>query len=127
MAEYSAYASVVTSHPAEPQIYRCRLLGISHYLLSPAVELRVGVGICRFVPLPTCFRVGDYTLGESGLAYRRHCNATPPIFCPGVSSLQIQRRRRLPELLLIVAGGGPMLDGWRLLIEARNAPTSVTI
>src|SRR5262245_20634876 len=31
MAEYSAFASVVTSHPAEPQMYRCRLLGISHY------------------------------------------------------------------------------------------------
>src|SRR6476661_4268590 len=30
MAEYSAFASVVTSRPAEPQIYRCRLLGISH-------------------------------------------------------------------------------------------------
>jgi hypothetical protein len=31
MAEYSVFESVVTSHPAEPQMYRCRLLGISHY------------------------------------------------------------------------------------------------
>ena len=31
VAEYSVFASVVTSHPAEPQMYRCRLLGISHY------------------------------------------------------------------------------------------------
>src|SRR3954449_9825023 len=31
MAEYSVVASVVTSHPAEPQIYQGRLLGISHY------------------------------------------------------------------------------------------------
>src|ERR1019366_4722660 len=36
MAEYSA--SVFTSHPAEPQMYRCRLLGISHYYCPPRLS-----------------------------------------------------------------------------------------
>jgi hypothetical protein len=32
----------------------------------------------------------------------------------------------LPEKLLVVAGFGPFPDGWPVLIEARNACTSVT-
>src|SRR5262249_128478 len=62
IAEYSAFASVITSHPAEPQIYRCCLFGISHYYCPARSCCGVGVGICRFVPLPTCFRVADQSL-----------------------------------------------------------------
>jgi hypothetical protein len=39
---------------------------------------------------------------------------------------QIQRRRRLLEKLLVVVGFGPLPDGSLVLIEARNACTSVT-
>jgi len=42
------------------------------------------------------------------------------------SGQQIQRRRRLPEKLLVVVGFGPLPNGALVLIEARNACTSVT-
>ena len=35
------------------------IIGYLSVLLSRAIVLRAGVGICRFVPLPTCFRVTD--------------------------------------------------------------------
>ncbi len=42
------------------------------------------------------------------------------------SGQHTQRRRRLAEMLLVVAGFGPLSGGWLVLIEARYASTSVT-
>src|SRR5215813_14258661 len=54
MAEYSAFASVVTSHPAEPQC-----IDIDHWVSLPMIVPRghvVGMGIVRLAHVPTCLR-----------------------------------------------------------------------
>ena len=57
-------------HVTPPRNHKCIdiIVGYLSLLLSPTVVLRVGVGICRFVSQPTCFRMTDGPLRALGNA-----------------------------------------------------------